>query len=169
VKDKPLFQALARPRRWFILVLWIVAYLFLIREFRIWTVEVYEGVLESTVASQMQEDSSDRTQPLIHNAQTAIDIQKQDQTHRVQIFAGQYLLLGIAGLILLSYKWTWTFILGSVHILASVINGISIWLYIGALWDLLFVSEALQQFIIPVLSLGLIPLAFWLDVSDQAG
>ncbi|MGM0588656.1 MAG: hypothetical protein ACQETE_09600 [Bacteroidota bacterium] len=150
----PLFE----PRRWLWLLAWVIGYVFIIRAGR----EVVVGTIEPRV--QVSAPNSDY-QVIPSSVTTAIVVGKQDMQHTIQIFGGQYLLLSVAGLLLVSRRRKWFIAVGGIHILASVMNAGVFWLAIRNYIDLIVVSEALQQFIVPVLSLGLIPFAYWLDNS----
>jgi hypothetical protein len=140
-------------------IAWVLVYLFLIRGTRGHIVEQ----VHTTLHPANMEISKHSITLLPRDQETAITLRKQTASHVVQIFAGQYLLIGITGLLLLSYRSMWLVLITGIHLLASFINGGVLWLGFYNYADLFMISDILQQYVIPVLSLGLIPLALWLD------
>jgi hypothetical protein len=166
-QSSTLINLLMRPKRWVLLVIWILVYIFGFRTIRVWTVNQFGDYL-STIERVHSADTNFVSLSTREAFLTAVTIEKQDQLQRVQIFFGQYFLIGIGGLLLLSVRYSWVGILAVIHLFASLLNGVILWLLIFQNSDLLFVSEALQQFIIPVLSLGFIPLVYWLSTSGTS-
>jgi hypothetical protein len=156
----PITERLKQPLRWVGVVLWVLFYLFVMREVRVTLTDTYASELHARAVSEYID--------ITHSTKsTAIQVVKQEQQYRVQIFFGQYLLLGLIGLLLVTVRWRLALFLVLLHLIASLINGMVLWLLATGSADFIFVSQALQRFIIPVLSLGVIPFGYWLDAQPR--
>lgn len=149
-----------------LITLYLLFHLFVMRDVRTWM-----------FSSQFDADLIERVENSTNLRFEILDIRlvyfeyEKDDFHKFwhyKVPFGSFFLIGMVGLIVLNARRHYYFILIGIHVLVLLICSIIFMMDIAQYYQLLIITDLLSRYLIPLCSIGIIPLAF-LERKEGSG